>query len=44
MIEGARSTLPALAGAGQGRLSTVDQLAQIPEEEIWLQEQKSARR
>jgi hypothetical protein len=28
---------------GHRRLSTLDQLADIPEEEIWLQKQKSAR-
>jgi hypothetical protein len=33
-IAGARSTLPVLIGAGQGRLSTVAQLAEIPEEDI----------
>jgi hypothetical protein len=27
---------------GHGRVSTLDQLAEIPEEEIWLQKQKSA--
>jgi hypothetical protein len=29
--------------AGRGRVSTVAQLADIPEEEIWLQKQESAR-
>src|ERR1700674_1499818 len=43
MIEGNRSILPVPVGADQGRLSTLDQLAAIPEEEIWLQKQKSAR-
>jgi len=38
------STLPVPIGAGGNRaLSTLDQLAAIPEEEIWLQKQKSAR-
>jgi hypothetical protein len=30
-------------GSGRGLISTLDQLADIPEEEIWLQKQKSAR-
>src|SRR6202040_1665017 len=30
------STLPAPIDTGRGRLSTLDQLASIPEEEIWL--------
>jgi len=34
------STLPAALGASHGRVSTLDQL---PEEEIWLSKQKSAR-
>jgi len=34
--------LPASVG-GRGRLSTVEQLADIPEEQIWLQKQKSPR-
>jgi len=34
------STLPIEA---VGRVSTIAQLAQIPEEEIWLERQKSAR-
>ena len=38
------STLPAPIDNGSGRVSTLDQLADIPEEEIWLQKQKSARR
>jgi hypothetical protein len=29
--------------AGRGQVSTLEQLAEIPEEEIWLQKQKSAR-
>jgi hypothetical protein len=29
--------------AGPARVSTVEQLAEIPEEEIWLAEQKSPR-
>jgi site-specific recombinase XerD len=38
------STLPVPIGAEGNRvLSTLDQLAAIPEEEIWLQKQKSAR-
>jgi hypothetical protein len=37
------STLPGALGTGHGRVSTLDQLASIPEEEIWLQKQKSAR-
>jgi hypothetical protein len=37
------STLPAPIGTGTGRVSILDQLASIPEEEIWLQKQKSAR-
>jgi integrase/recombinase XerD len=36
-------TLPALIDAGGNRVSTVAQLAEIPEEEIWLAKQKSAR-
>ena len=43
-------TLPVPIGAenaparvSSGRVTTLDQLAQIPEEEIWLQKQKSAR-
>src|SRR5262249_23859064 len=38
----AASTLPEPI-AGRGRLSTVAQLAAIPEEDIWLAKQKSAR-
>ena len=34
---------PAPIGTGAGRVSTLDQLASIPEEEIWLSKQKSAR-
>jgi integrase/recombinase XerD len=37
------STLPVPIGAGGNRVSTLDQLADIPEEEIWLQKQKSPR-
>ena len=37
------STLPAPIDTGRGRVSTLDQLAEIPEEEIWLSKQKSAR-
>ena len=37
------ATLPVPIDYGQGRVSTLDQLAAIPEEEIWLQKQKSAR-
>jgi len=37
------STLPAPIYTGDRRVSTLDQLAQIPEEEIWLSKQKSAR-
>jgi integrase/recombinase XerD len=37
------STLPAPIGTGSSRVSTLDQLAEIREEEIWLSKQKSAR-
>src|SRR5215831_10326806 len=39
------TTLPIVTDAGRhrGGVSTVAQLADIPEEEIWLQKQKSAR-
>jgi len=38
-------TLPVPIGAGGNRaLSTLDQLAEIPEEDIWLAKQKSGRR
>jgi hypothetical protein len=37
------TTLPTTLDTGRRRLSTLDQLADIPEEEIWLQKQKSAR-
>jgi len=37
------STLPGPIDTGRGRLSTFDQLAEIPEEEIWRLKQKSAR-
>ena len=36
------TNLPAPPDTGRGRLSTVEQLADIPEETIWLQKQKSA--
>jgi hypothetical protein len=36
------TTLPTVTDAGR-RLSTVARLAEIPEEEIWLSKQKSAR-
>jgi site-specific recombinase XerD len=37
------TTLPAAIDTSRRRVSTVAQLADIPEEEIWLQKQKSAR-
>ena len=37
------SRLPAPIHTGERRLSTLDHLADIPEEEIWLSKQKSAR-
>jgi hypothetical protein len=37
------STLPVPALVAPGRVSTISQLADIPEEEIWLSKQKSAR-
>jgi site-specific recombinase XerC len=37
------STLPVAIGTGPGRVSTLDRLASIPEEEIWLSKQKSPR-
>ena len=37
------TTLPTPIDTGRRRVSTLDQLAAIPEEEIWLQKQKSAR-
>ena len=37
------STLLMAITAATGRVSTLDQLADIPEEEIWLSKQKSAR-
>jgi integrase/recombinase XerD len=37
------TSLPTLIDTGHRRLSTLEQLAEIPEEEIWLQKQKSAR-
>src|SRR6202140_1879414 len=43
MTGGDAMTLPAPIAAGHGRVSTLDQFADIPEEEIWLSKQKSAR-
>jgi hypothetical protein len=40
MMDG--TTLPIVIGAGSGRLLTVAQLAEIPEEDIWRAQQKSA--
>jgi site-specific recombinase XerD len=37
------TSLPMTIATGHGRVSTVAQLAAIPEEEIWLSKQKSAR-
>src|SRR5258708_26447906 len=37
------SPLPVPIVTGAGRVSTLDRLAEIPEEEIWLQKQKSPR-
>jgi hypothetical protein len=37
------STLPVPIDTGPARVSTVAQLAEIPEEVIWLAKQKSAR-
>jgi integrase/recombinase XerD len=37
------TTLPMTLDAGRRQVSTLDRLADIPEEEIWLQKQKSAR-
>ena len=37
------NALPMPLDNGNGRVSTIGQLAEIPEEEIWLQKQKSAR-
>jgi hypothetical protein len=37
------STLPAVVNTAPGRVSTIAELAAIPEEEIWLSKQKSAR-
>ena len=37
------TTLPTTIDTGRRRLSTVEQLADIPEEDIWLAKQKSAR-
>jgi hypothetical protein len=37
------SRLPMTIAASHGWVSTLDQLASIPEEEIWLSKQKSAR-
>jgi hypothetical protein len=36
-------TLPTTVNTSHRRLSTLDKLADIPQEEIWLQKQKSAR-
>jgi hypothetical protein len=36
-------TLPTAIDTGRRRISTLEQLADIPEEEIWLQKQKKAR-
>jgi hypothetical protein len=44
MMADNNNTLPAvIVNSGRRRVSTLDQLAEIPEEEIWLQKQKSAR-
>src|SRR5260370_18269152 len=37
------TTLPTPIDPGRRQVSTLDQLTSIPEEEIWLQKQKSAR-
>ena len=37
------TSLPTTLDTGPRRVSTVEQFADIPEEEIWLQKQKSAR-
>src|SRR5271169_2975461 len=37
------TTLPTTLDTGHRQVSTLEQLAEIPEEEIWLQKQKSAR-
>jgi site-specific recombinase XerD len=37
------TTLPIPLDTGRRQVSTLDRLADIPEEEIWLSEQKSAR-
>jgi hypothetical protein len=37
------TSLPTLLDPGRRRVSTLDHLAPIPEEEIWLSKQKSAR-
>ena len=37
------TNLPASIDGGRGLVSTLDQLADIPKEEIWLSKQKSAR-
>ena len=37
------TNLPAPIDTGRGQVSTLDKLADIPEEQIWLQKQKSAR-
>ena len=43
MMDDSSNTLPVPIVTGGNRVSTLDQLADIPEEEIWLQKQKSAR-
>jgi site-specific recombinase XerD len=37
------TTLPTVIDTGRRQVSTLDRLAEIPEEEIWLQKQKSPR-
>ena len=43
MMDDTTTAVPAAIDAGGYRVSTVAQLADIPEEEIWLQKQKCAR-
>jgi len=43
MIDDDSSAMPVPIDTGRGRVSTLDRLADIPEEEIWLQKQKSPR-
>jgi integrase/recombinase XerD len=43
MMDDSSTTLPVPIVTGGNRVSTLDQLAAIPEEEIWLQKQKSPR-